>query len=139
VDTAPQQGVRMSRFLKGEYRLTLEDSVTYRSFDDVIGIAGGWTSFLYKGKRISGSERPVWQIPYRSLVPRKTKNLLVAGRCFSFTKDLFQDARVIGPCLITGHAAGVGASLASQSGQPVQDQDVSKIQMVLKQQNAYLG
>ena len=139
LDTAPQQGVRISRFLKGEYRLTLEDSVTYRSFDDVIGIAGGWTSFLYKGKKISGSERPVWQIPYRSLVPMKTRNLLVAGRCFSFTKDLFQDARVIGPCLITGHAAGVGASLASQSGQPVQDQDVSRIQRVLKQQNAYLG
>jgi hypothetical protein len=139
LDTAPQQGVRMSRILKGEYRLTLEDSVTYESFEDVIGIAGGWISFLYEGRQIEAGKRPLWQIPYRSLVPKKTKNLLVAGRCFSFTKDLFQDARVIGPCLITGHAAGVGAALASQTGQSTGGLDVSRVQEVLKEQKAYLG
>jgi hypothetical protein len=139
LDTAPQQGVRMTRFLKGEYRLTLEDSMTYKSFDDVIGICGGWISFLYEEKKVDAGQRPQWQIPYRSLVPKKTENLLVAGRCFSFTKDLFQDARVIGPCLVTGHAAGVAASLAAQSGQSTRDTDVKRIQKVLRQQMAYLG
>ena len=139
LDTAPQQGVRMSRFLKGEYQLTLEDSMTYKTFNDVIGIVGAWTSVLYKEKRVDRSNRPLWQIPYRSLVPKKTKNLLVAGRCFSFTEDLFQDARIIGTCLVTGHAAGVAASLASQSGQSTKDLDVTRVQKVLKQQKAYLG
>ena len=72
-------------------------------------------------------------------MPKKTKNLLVAGRCFSFTEDLFQDARIIGTCLVTGHAAGVAASLASQSGQSTKDLDVTRVQKVLKQQKAYLG
>jgi hypothetical protein len=139
LDTAAQQGVRMSRILQGEYSLTLEDSMSYKSFKDVIGIVGAWTSFLYKGKRIEAAKRPLWQIPYRSLVPKKTENLLVAGRCFSFTKDLFQDARIIGTCLVTGHAAGVAASLASQSGQSTRDLDVTRIQKVLKEQKAYLG
>jgi len=40
LDTASQIGVRMSRILNGEYRLTLEDSMTFKSFDDVIGISG---------------------------------------------------------------------------------------------------
>lgn len=139
LDTAPQFGVRMSRFLKGEYQLTLEDSMSYKSFKDVVGVVGGWTSFLYKGKKVDGGRRPQWQIPYRSLVPKKTENLLVAGRCFSFTKDLFQDARVIGTCLVTGHAAGAAAAQASRSGQSVRDLDVGKVQKVLVEQKAYLG
>jgi hypothetical protein len=129
----------MSRILKGEYQLTLEDSMTFTSFDDNIGISGAWTSLMYQSRRVPMKERPMWQIPYRALLPRKTKNLLVAGRCFSFEQALFQDARIIGTCLITGHGAGVGAGLASKTGNAVQDLDVKEIQRVLLEQDAYLG
>lgn len=139
LDTAAQQGVRMSRFLKGEYRLTLEDSMTYKSFDDVIGISGGWTSVLYKEKKVEWDKRPMWQIPYRSLVPRVNKNLLVAGRCFSFEQDLFQDARIIGTCLVTGHGAGVGAAIAADNGISTKDVDINRLQEILREQNAFLG
>jgi hypothetical protein len=139
LDTAPQQGVRMSRILRGEYRLTLEDSMTFRSFEDNIGISGAWTSLMYQSRRVPMQERPMWQIPYRALLPQKTRNLLVAGRCFSFEQDLFQDARIIGTCLITGHGAGVGAALASNSGHAVQDVDRKQIRKVLLKQDAYLG
>jgi len=139
LDTAAQQGVRMSRILKGEYQLTLDDSMTYKTFDDVIGISGGWISVLYEGKRVQWDERPIWQIPYRALLPLKTQNLLVAGRCFSFEKDLFQDARIIGTCLITGHGAGVAAALASSTGNSSKQIDIKKLQDILKKQNVYLG
>ena len=139
LDTAAQQGVRMSRILKGEYQLTLDDSMTYKTFKDVIGLSGGWISVLYEGRRIEWEERPIWQIPYRALVPRKTQNLLVAGRCFSFEQDLFQDARIIGTCLITGHGAGVAAALAAKTGDSVKQIDIEKIQQILKDQNVYLG
>ncbi len=139
LDTAAQQGVRMSRILKGKYRLTLDDSMTFKSFDDNIGISGAWTSLLYQSRRVPMDERPLWQIPYRALLPQKTKNLLVAGRCFSFEQDLFQDARIIGTCLITGHGAGVGAALASNTGNSVQELDVKEIQKILLEQNVYLG
>ena len=139
LDTAPQQGVRMSRILKGKYRLTLEDSMTFKSFDDNIGISGAWTSLLYQSRRVPMEERPMWQIPYRALLPQKTKNLLVAGRCFSFEQDLFQDARIIGTCLVTGHGAGVGAALASNSGNAVQELDVKEIRKILLAQDVYLG
>ena len=139
LDTAAQQGVRMSRFLKGEYRLTLDDSMTYKSFDDVIGISGGWISVLYKGKKVQWDKRPMWQIPYRSLVPQKTQNLLVAGRCFSFEKNLFQDTRIIGTCLVTGHGAGVAAAVAADSGDSTKKVNVGKVQKILREQNAYLG
>ncbi|MFC2124628.1 FAD-dependent oxidoreductase [Bacteroidota bacterium] len=139
LDTAAQQGVRMSRFLKGEYMLTLEDSMTYKSFEDVIGISGGWISVLYEGKRIEWDKRPMWQIPYRSLVPKKSQNLLVAGRCFSFEQDLFQDTRIIGTCLVTGHGAGVAAAIAADTGSSTKEVDINKLQKTLKEQNAFLG
>ena len=139
LDTAAQQGVRMSRILKGEYQLTLDDSMTYQTFDDVIGISGGWISVLYEGKRIQWDERPIWQIPYRALLPLKSQNLLVAGRCFSFEQDLFQDARIIGTCLITGHGAGVAGAIAARTGDSVKQIDIKKLQDLLKKQNVYLG
>lgn len=139
LDTAAQQGVRMSRILKGEYQLTLDDSMTYKTFDDVIGISGGWISVLYEGKRIQWDERPIWQIPYRALLPLKSQNLLVAGRCFSFEQDLFQDARIIGTCLITGHGAGVAGAMAASTGDSVKQIDIKKLQDLLKKQNVYLG
>jgi hypothetical protein len=139
LDTAAQQGVRMSRILKGAYQLTLEDSMTYKTFEDVIGISGGWISVLYEGKRIQWDERPIWQIPYRALLPLKTQNLLVAGRCFSFEQDLFQDARIIGTCLITGHGAGVAGALAASTGDSVKKIDIKKLQDILRNQNVYLG
>jgi len=139
LDTAAQLGVRMSRILDGQYKLTLADSMTHKSFDDTIGLSGAWTSITHGGKKVGKGERPMWQIPYRSLVPKKTKNLLVAGRCFCFEKKLVEDARVIGTCLITGHGAGAAAAVAVKNGSSVQDTDIAKIRATLVEQKAYLG
>jgi len=139
LDTASQLGVRMSRILDGEYRLTLEDSMTYRKFDDNIGISGAWTTMLFQGRRISPDKRPLWQIPYRSLLPRNTENLLIAGRCFSFEEALTEDTRIIGTCLVTGHGAGAAAALASASGSAARDVDIKSLQALLEKQNAWLG
>jgi hypothetical protein len=63
----------------------------------------------------------------------------VAGRCFSFERALVEDARVIGACLITGHAAGVAAAVAVSAGSSVQEADVGRIRSVLAEQKAHLG
>lgn len=139
LDTASQLGVRLSRILDGEYKLTLEDTMTYRSFDDVIGISGAWTSMLYKGEKIPSTERPLWQIPYRSLLPKKTNNLLVAGRCFCFERELVEDTRIIGTCLITGHGAGAAAGLAVKERESLRNMNIMKLKQLLLQQGAWLG
>jgi len=139
LDTASQLGVRMSRILEADYRLTLEDTMTFKKFNDVIGISGAWTTMLYKGKKIATADRPLWQIPLRSLVPKKTDGLLVAGRCFCFEKELVEDTRIIGTCLITGHGAGVAAGLAVKERQNVRDLDLKKLEKELLSQNVYLG
>jgi hypothetical protein len=113
--------------------------MTHKAFDDAIGISGAWTSVSHGEQKVGPGERPMWQIPYRSLVPKKTKNLLVAGRCFCFEKALVEDARVIGACLVTGHGAGAAAAVAVKAGASVQDADVAAIRKTLLEQKAYLG
>lgn len=139
LDTASQLGVRMSRILDGEYRLTLEDTMTFRSFSDVIGISGAWTTMLWKGQKIPTSERPYWQIPYRSLLPKKTENLLVAGRCFCFERELVEDTRIIGTCLVTGQGAGAAAGLSVKERESPRNINTGKLKKLLKEQGVWLG
>jgi hypothetical protein len=139
LDTASQLGVRMSRILDARYKLTLEDTMTFKSFDDAVGISGAWTTILYNGKKVTREKRPYWQIPLRSLIPKKTENLLVAGRCFGFERDLAEDTRIIGTCLITGHGAGAAAGLAIREREPVTNLDSKKLKDLLLRQGVWLG
>jgi hypothetical protein len=81
----------------------------------------------------------MWQIPYRSLLPKKTENLLVAGRCFSFEPDLTEDARLIGPCLITGQGAGAAAGLAIKERNTVRNINIARLKKLLIEQGVWLG
>ena len=139
LDTASQLGVRMTRILDGKYKLTLEDTMTFKEFNDVIGISGAWTTMLYKGQRVPKNERPLWQIPYNSLLPKKTENLIVAGRCFCAEKELAEDTRIIGTCLITGHGAGAAAAVAVKERVQPHSIDIQKLKKLLHEQGAWLG
>ena len=83
----------------------------YTSYKDSIGMSGGSAPIMYQGRKIMTKERPYWQIPYSAILPKTCPNLLVAGRCFGYDKDLSYDAREIGTCLVTGQAAGTAAAM----------------------------
>jgi hypothetical protein len=51
------------------------------------------------------------EIPYRSLVPLKIDNLLVAGRCVSAEFNAVAAVRVIAPSMNTGQATAIGAAM----------------------------
>lgn len=53
-----------------------------------------------------------YQVPYGCLLPRKTKNLLVAGRCIDADEGAFGAVRVQVNCAQLGEAAGTAAALA---------------------------
>jgi ribulose 1,5-bisphosphate synthetase/thiazole synthase len=139
LDTASQIGVRNSRILNGMYKLTLEDTMTFKSFDDVIGISGSWVTTSYKGNNVTSNERPYWQIPYRSLIPKNIDNLIVAGRCFCYEKNLIEDARVIGTCMVTGQGAGAAAAIAVKTRELPRDIDRKKLHQTLLEQKVWFG
>lgn len=132
-------GIRETRRMVGEYKLTSHDIHTDKKFDDSIAL-GVWPIDVHPQKGENGAHDmfvPLpYQIPYRSLVPRKIDNLLVAGRCISTDREAMGTIRVGATCGATGHAAGVAAALAAQKGVTPRELDTRCLQSALKHQNA---
>lgn len=73
-----------------------------------------------------------YHIPYRSLVPKNSKNVLVAGRMLDADRDGFAGVRVMVNMNQTGEAAGTAAVIALDSNQSVSDIDPQKLRATLK-------
>jgi len=119
VATSPAIGVRESRRVHGDYRLTRDDVLGGRRFEDEIALcgapiedhhAGGDTAWQHVG------DAGVYGIPYRCLLPAGVDGLLVAGRCFSATHDAHASARSMATCMAMGQAAGTAAAIAAAGG-----------------------
>jgi len=77
-------GVRETRRIYGEYRLTSEDCLSARKFDDAIGACGAPIEDHHAGSDTTWVYLPdgmTYDIPYRTLVPQQVEGLL-AGGCF---------------------------------------------------------
>ncbi len=72
-----------------------------------------------------------YDIPYGTIVPLKTQNLLVSGRCISADHYAMSSARVIATCLAIGEAAGIASYVALDSGKAPKDINVAKLQGIL--------
>ena len=138
LETPSQTGVRVTRVLQSMGNVTFEGSMTYKSYDDAIGMSGGSTSLMYQGRKLRVHERPYWQIPYTSILPKNCPNLLVAGRCFGFEEALAHDAREIATCFVTGQAAGIASAQAILNRSSVQDIDIKTLRKNLLAQNVRL-
>lgn len=138
VDTPSVVGVRITRVLDSVGNVTVQGALRGRKYSDAVGVAGAFTDIRYKGRNHSLYERKMWQVPYSALTPRKTHNLLVAGRCIGVERGLTYDAREIGTCLLTGQAAGAAAAMAVSSRRSCRDIDVAKLRETLRAQGVYL-
>ncbi len=78
-------------------------------------------------------------IPYRCLVPKGVKNLLVAGRCSGYTHEAMAATRVMSTCMAVGEAAGRAARIALDEGVEVGKVNVKAVQKELRETGAYLG
>ena len=141
--SAPQIGVRESRMIEGEYVMTGDDVLSGRKFEDSIS-AGNYDIDIHNpegtGTDIySLPKGAYYTIPYRSLVPKGSQNLLVAGRCISTDHAAQASVRIMPICATLGEAAGVAAAVASKDHTDVGTVDIQKVQCILKENNAFLG
>jgi len=134
-----QIGVRETRRIYGEYRLTEDDVLSARKFDDQIGLCGAPMEDHHDGADTSWQYIPdsgTVGIPYRTLIPINTENLLVVGRCFSATHKAHSSVRSMAQCMVMGEAAGNAAVLAVKNNVKPVDVDVKELQAILKSNNA---
>lgn len=129
---APMVGLRESRRIRGEYRLTGNDVVEAHTFDDGIArhnyrldvhSADGLEPEPGLDGRAGPAKGKFYEVPYRCLVPQQTEALLVAGRCVSADRAALGSARTTVCCMQMGEAAGLAAVRAVQGRTCVRDVD----------------
>jgi hypothetical protein len=124
VNTGQLLGIRESRIIEGDYKLSINDWLSRAGFQDEIG-RNNYYIDIHSPKEELGRKKGSISIdlydpelykkgeshgiPYRCLIPKGLKNVLVAGRCISTDEIVQGSTRVQPPCLVTGEAAGMAA------------------------------
>ncbi len=154
-------GIRESRHIDCLYRVTDDDALYGRRLPDAIANCsytfdlhhdtetGHAITFRYlngteerHGKPGSPPELGRWrpetaedptfyQIPFRSIVPKNSQNVLLAGRMFDAEEIAFSGMRVMVNMNQLGEAAGVGAYLALDKDIPVDKIDAADVRRLL--------
>ncbi len=114
----PETGFRESYRIEGETMVTVNDYTAGRFFDDAISYAF-YPVDLHTRKGVKPAPlKPgvIPTIPLRALIPKGSRNLIVAGRCVSSDRLANSGLRVQASCMGMGQAAGVAAALAAKGG-----------------------
>jgi len=128
-----QIGVRETRRVYGEYRLTRDDCMTVARFDDRVLLCGA----PIEDHAAGGSGETAWayvpnhgayDVPYRTLVPKGRDDLWVAGRCFSATHDAHASCRSMAQTMSMGQAVGIAAAVSLQRDCSARDVPIPELQ-----------
>lgn len=136
-----QIGVRETRRVYGDARLTRDDVLAGRQFEDQVGLCGAPIEDHAAGTGTTWHYLPdgaAVGIPFRTLVVRDAANVLVAGRCFSATHDAHASVRSMAQCMAMGQAAGTAAALAAEGGVDPRDVPVAALRDRLRADGAIL-
>ena len=134
-----QIGVRESRRIYGHYRLTKDDVLNARDFDDAIARCGAPIEDHHAGNDTVWQYLPdgaTYGIPYRCLLPQDIEGVLVVGRCLSAEHDAHASVRSMGQCMAMGQAAGMAAVMANTNNKMPHDVDVQKLRDNLRKAGA---
>lgn len=149
VDLAATIGARETRRIVARYRLSGDDVLYGKRFDDAIANGsyrvdihhadGPGITFRYLNgteevilERGTPSRRGRWrettpgnptfyQVPFRCLLPDRVPNLILAGRMLDADKTAFSAVRVMVNMNQTGEAAGVACVLALEGNRAIAD------------------
>ncbi|MEU7057981.1 FAD-dependent oxidoreductase [Streptomyces sp. NPDC046197] len=142
VQSGTQIGVRETRRVMGDYRLTGIDILDARTFPDVVA-HGAYPIDIHNPEGSGTVIKRVprgrfYDIPLRCLLPLETDRLLVAGRCISGSHVAHSSYRVMPIAMATGQAAGVCAALATRLGRVPREIPYGLVQQELLRQGARL-
>lgn len=151
-------GVRQSRHIDCLYRVTDDDALYGRRFDDAVANGSynfdvhhddkpgntfrsldGTEAYIAPGQpEVHGRWRPetaenptFYQIPFRSIVPKGGRNVILAGRMFDAEEVAFSGMRVMVNMNQLGEAAGVAAYLALDGNLPIDGVRPSDVRRLL--------
>ena len=130
-------GIRDTRKIDAVYNMTESDVRNEARFDDSIGI---YPEFIDGyGILILPTTGRYMHIPYRALLPRGVKGLLVAGRAIGGDRVAHAATRNMACCAVAGQGAGVAAALALRYGRDPDAVDIAAVQAELRRQGVRIS
>jgi len=134
----PETGIRETYRIVGETNVTLADYQGGRVFADAIAY-----SFYPIDLHVEHGVKPehlkegiVPTIPLGALVPKGSRNLMVAGRCLGSDRLANSALRVQASCMAMGQAAGAAAALAARAGVTPMSVPLADLRQTLKAHGA---
>ena len=125
-------GVRDTRKIDARYNMTEDDVRNEARFDDSIGI---YPEFIDGyGILVLPTTGRYFQLPARNVVPKRVRNLLVAGRSSGGDRISHAATRNMSCCAVRGQGAGLMAAQSLQQGCDVDDVDIEAVQKELDRQ-----
>ncbi|MFC1597386.1 FAD-dependent oxidoreductase [Planctomycetota bacterium] len=136
----PETGIRETYRVVGEYEIAESDYTSGKLFEDAVCY-----SFYpidvhdEHGVRPEHLDEGIFPtIPLRALVPKNSRNLLVAGRCASSDRRANSALRVQASCMAMGQAAGAAAVMAVARNTSPLDVPLDDIRTLLAEHDAIL-
>lgn len=139
LDLKTETAVRETYRIDGLYIMTHQDYVEGKVFEDSVSHSFYPIDLHREGKSIYQEflkQDIVASIPLRSLIPKRSKNFLVAGRCVSSDRMANSALRVQASCMGMGQAAAVAAVLANKHGTTPAEVPINDIKQLLKKHGA---
>ena len=125
-------GVRDTRKIEAVYDMTEQDVRNQGRFEDSIGI---YPEFIDGyGILVLPTTGRYFQLPYRNVMPKGVRNLLVAGRSSGGDRVSHAATRNMACCAVLGQGAGVAAARSVLDGSELAEVDLAAVQKELERQ-----
>lgn len=125
-------GIRDTRKIDAAYNLSEADVRNEARFEDSVGI---YPEFIDGyGVLILPTTGRYMHIPYRAMLPKLVKNLLVTGRAIGGDRIAHAATRNMACCAVAGQGAGIAAALSIKAGKDLDRIDISTVQAELARQ-----
>lgn len=124
---APVLGVRQSRQVGTDYMLSLDDLIDRRRFPDAVSYTGCHYDNHARDYEFESIEAAFWvwvcqqwygrlacEVPYRMLLPRNLKNVVLACRAAGVSEEAHHSFRMQRDVQRIGEAAGLACAFAAQ-------------------------
>ena len=125
-------GIRDTRKIDAAYNMTETDVRHEARFEDSVGI---YPEFIDGyGVLILPTTGRYMHVPYRSMLPKRVKNLLVAGRAIGGDRIAHAATRNMACCAVAGQGAGIAAALSIKHGVALDAVNMGALQTELARQ-----
>jgi len=132
---SPEVGIRETYRIDGLHQITGEEYITAKVFDDAIAYSF-YPIDIHDENGVDPKHLEEGMVPtisFRALIPKQSRNFLVAGRCISSDRKANSALRVQASCMAMGQAAGAAAALAVKENKTINEIPVSIIKQYIQE------